>query len=166
MGKGRKAVPTALKKLAGNPGKRKYNDREPVVSVSKEVPSAPDFLDSVGKEEWARSGKLLHDAGVLTDVDLTAFGSYCQSYSDFIHAVDGLKKSGHIIRDPENEKKFKINPWRRVLIESQANMKQLLSEFGMTPASRSKVKTEQTDPDEDFDAFLNSGGPKLVKGGK
>ena len=39
---GRKPKPTAVKKLEGNPGKRKLNMKEPV--PAKGMPTCPDWL--------------------------------------------------------------------------------------------------------------------------
>ena len=39
---GRKLKPTAVKKLEGNPGKRKLNSKEPV--PAKGIPACPDWL--------------------------------------------------------------------------------------------------------------------------
>ena len=39
---GRKPKPTAVKKLEGNPGKRKLNKKEPV--PAKGMPECPDWL--------------------------------------------------------------------------------------------------------------------------
>ena len=49
---GRKPKPTALKKLEGNPGKRKLNTKEPV--PDKGMPDCPKWLLPETKEEWKR----------------------------------------------------------------------------------------------------------------
>ena len=49
---GRKPKPTALKKLEGNPGKRKMNTKEPV--PGKGMPDCPKWLLPEAKEEWKR----------------------------------------------------------------------------------------------------------------
>ena len=47
---GRKPKPTALKKLEGNPGKRKLNTKEPV--PGKGMSDCPKWLLPEAKEEW------------------------------------------------------------------------------------------------------------------
>ena len=44
---GRKPKPTAIKKLEGNPGKRKLNTKEPI--PAKGMPECPDWLLLVQK---------------------------------------------------------------------------------------------------------------------
>ena len=47
---GRKPKPTAVKKLEGNPGKRKLNTKEPI--PAKGMPACPDWLMPEAKKEW------------------------------------------------------------------------------------------------------------------
>ncbi len=77
---GRKPKPTALKKLEGNPGKRKLNTKEPV--PGKGMPDCPKWLLPEAKEEWKRLCQKLSEMGVLTEVDMAAFAAYCQRYTD------------------------------------------------------------------------------------
>ena len=67
---GRKPKPTAVKKLEGNPGKRKLNTKEPV--PEKGMPACPDWLMPEAKKEWERLAKLMNQMGVLTEVDMAA----------------------------------------------------------------------------------------------
>ena len=76
---GRKPKPTAVKKLEGNPGKRKLNSKEPV--PAKGIPACPDWLMPEAKKEWERLAELMNQMGVLTEVDMAAFAAYCQSYA-------------------------------------------------------------------------------------
>ena len=75
---GRKPKPTAVKKLEGNPGKRKLNKNEPV--PAKGMPECPDWLLPEAKAEWERLCEKLSDMGVLTEIDMAAFAAYCQSF--------------------------------------------------------------------------------------
>lgn len=64
---GRKPKPTAVKKLEGNPGKRKLNTKEPV--PAKGMPTCPNWLLPEAKSEWKRLAELMNQMGVLTEVD-------------------------------------------------------------------------------------------------
>lgn len=76
---GRKPKPTAVKKLEGNPGKRKLNTKEPV--PGKGMPDCPKWLLPDAREEWKRLSEKLNQMGVLTEIDRSAFAAYCQSYA-------------------------------------------------------------------------------------
>lgn len=62
---GRKPKLTAVKKLEGNPGKKKLNTKEPV--PAKGMPDCPDWLMPEAKAEWNRLAKGLSDMGVLAE---------------------------------------------------------------------------------------------------
>ena len=74
---GRKPKPTALKKLEGNPGKRKLNKKEPI--PGKEMPDCPQWLLPDAKDEWVRLCEKLNQIGELTEVDRTAFAENSKS---------------------------------------------------------------------------------------
>ena len=81
---GRKPKPTALKKLEGNPGKRKLNTKEPM--PEKGMPDCPKWLLPEAKEEWKRLCQKLSEMGVLTESDMAAFAAYMNTvYRYSIH---------------------------------------------------------------------------------
>ena len=71
--------PTAIKRLEGNPGKRKLNETEPKPTMG--VPECPDYLDDVAKKEWGRLTTILTAMKVLTEADYIALANLCQAYS-------------------------------------------------------------------------------------
>ena len=70
---GRKPKPTAVKKLEGNPGKRKLNTKEP--NPGKGMPDCPAWLLPEAKTEWIRLSEKLNQMGVLTEIDRSAFAA-------------------------------------------------------------------------------------------
>ena len=56
MHNGRKPKSTAIKKLEGNPGKRKWNTKEPI--PTKGMPDCPGWLLPDAKKEWERLADL------------------------------------------------------------------------------------------------------------
>ena len=58
---GRKPKPTAIKKLEGNPGKRKLNTKEPI--PAKGMPNCPEWLMPEAKKEWERRADLMNQRG-------------------------------------------------------------------------------------------------------
>ncbi len=70
--RGRKPVPTALKVVRGNPGKRALNTREAEPAPPATL-TPPDWLAEDAKREWADKAPMLHRLGLLTEADLDAF---------------------------------------------------------------------------------------------
>lgn len=135
-GGGRKPIPTALKLLAGNPGKRQLNEREP--RPVRQAPKCPKHLTGEARAEWRRAAKQLLDVGVLTTIDRTALAMYCQAWARWLEAEEALRQYGVMVKSPSG---FPMqSPYLAVANKAMEQMQRLLTEFGMTPASRTKVE--------------------------
>jgi phage terminase small subunit len=84
MTAGRKSIPTEIKKLKGNPGKRALNDKEPKPNV--EIPECPAHLTGEARTEWDRITKELHALGNIARIDRAALTVYCMAWLDFVFA--------------------------------------------------------------------------------
>jgi phage terminase small subunit len=136
----------------------------------RRAPTAPAHLMGVAKAEWRRMSRLLRDAGLLTALDTVALAAYCMAYARHVEAEGMLQGSpGNCPNcDPRNEherkdgcsppfhlvpeygmvikdRRGKTGPSPYISIANQAmsQMLRLLGEFGMTPASRSRIPKEK-----------------------
>ena len=133
--RGRKPTPTAIKELEGNPGKRPLNEREP--KPAKKAPACPKWLEDEAKKEWRRLAKKMEMMGVLTEVDMAAFAGYCQAYARWKEAEEFISLHGTIVKTPSGY-------WQQVPQVSIAQtylkvMNRFAEQFGLTPASRSRI---------------------------
>jgi P27 family predicted phage terminase small subunit len=142
--------PTKLKALAGNPGKRKLNDAEPKPRAG--APACPAWLDAEAKAEWKRILPELQALKLLTKVDRAALAGYCQSYSRWRTAEQAIAKYGLTF---ETERGPRKRPEVSISEKASALMKGFLQEFGLSPASRSRVHVPTDKPTDPLDAFLN-----------
>jgi len=139
---GRRPTPTALKLLRGNPGKRPINRAEPCPSLEVVM---PDWLSPDAAKHWPTVAKQLHDAGLLTSIDVTALGLYCESFARWKHANGQIARFGTIVKTPNG---YPIqSPYLAIANHAHEQMVKLLAEFGMTPSSRSRCKV--TKPHDD-----------------
>lgn len=139
MGKrGPAGKPTALKEMAGNPGKRAMNRREPRPRVM--LPAAPRHLNDEARREWRRMGRELLALGVLTSVDRAALAAYCVAYSRWVEAEGQVTKLGTIVKTAAGN--LIQNPYLAVANRAMEQMCRLAGEFGMTPSSRSRVQAQ------------------------
>jgi P27 family predicted phage terminase small subunit len=150
---GRNAKPTALKRLQGNPGKRKLNDAEPTPPTG--APTMPDWLDKEAKCEWVRIVPILEEMGLLSRADEKALAAYCSSFAQWVAADKMIVKHGPLVVERlSTGSRLKINPAVRVKSDALKLMKSFLIEFGLTPASRSRLSVskgeEASDPFEEF----------------
>lgn len=143
--RGRKPKPTALKVLEGNPGKRPLNEKEP--QPEKKAPRCPSWLEPEAKKEWKRMAKTLETIGVLTQVDKAAFAGYCQAYARWKEAEEFLSKHGTIFKTPSGY--IQQVPQVSIAQTYLKVMKDFCSEFGLTPAARTRIQVDSAEGQED-----------------
>lgn len=148
---GKNAVPTALKLIRGNPGKKKLNDRE--AKIPRAAPEPPEFLNVDGKQEWERICSMLANVGLMTSADRGALGAYCQAYGVWAQAERAINKlqdenelNGLLMRTSNG------NIVQHVLVgvarRARLDVVRYACEFGMTPAARSRVHVNHDGEEE------------------
>lgn len=148
---GRKPKPSALRELAGNVGHRPINKNEPKFSGT---PTCPRHLDDEAKKEWKRISKELTSMGLLTSVDRAALAAYCAAYSRWASAEEQIQKFGLVIKSPKSGYPVP-NPYVGIANTALDLMRKFASEFGMTPASRTRLSVEPPKGSQDpFEAFM------------
>lgn len=155
--------PSKLKELAGNPGKRPLNDREPSIPVPSSAPYAPRFLNEEGKREWRRMAKILIGAGLYAEIDRAALALYCQAWGRWLEAERELGKTGGPILTAHGTGNLYQNPWLHVANKAQDQIRRMIAEFGLSPAQRSRVVALQV-AEEPTLAEILRGDFGVVKG--
>jgi len=138
--------PTALKNLSGNPGKRALNGVEPQFDVPGRMLPAPDYLTEEGKVIWRDLGKMLLNAGLFATVDKYALGMFCASAARWMEAERKLQKEPAVITSPTTGALYQ-SPWLAIGNRAWDQMRRMFSEFGLTPAERSRLRVA-TNEDE------------------
>jgi len=154
---GRKPIPTAIKQLNGNPGKRPLNRNEP--KFGTHGVTCPKHLDKTARAEWKRVSAELSTTGLLTTVDRAALAAYCAAWSRWVDAELNIQKFGTVIKSPKSG--FPIqNPYVGIANTALDQMRKFAVEFGMTPSSRSRISTADGptsgDPFADFMASIGA----------
>ena len=156
---GRKPIPTELKKLAGNPGKRPLNLDEP--RYESYVMSVPRFLDAEAKREWRRVVKELAAVGLISTVDRAALAAYCMAWSRWVKAEKSLEREELVLT---TDKGYSYpNPLIGIANGALDQMKRFMVEFGMTPSSRTKVKAEKPQEPDELERLLFGSQVKVKK---
>jgi P27 family predicted phage terminase small subunit len=160
MAKGRRPLPTAVKKLRGNPGKRALNPQEP--KPSGIAPEMPSDLPELAQIEWNAIVPLLLQLGVLSQIDGKALAAYCHAYARWMQAECEVRRYGIVVKEPvllmgkpTGYERHKKNPAVTISETAMKIMKSFLIEFGLTPASRSKLHIEQGKPIDPMEAYLD-----------
>jgi P27 family predicted phage terminase small subunit len=157
--RGRKPKPTALKQLAGNPGKRALNKKEPKPIPA--IPECPSHLKGVARIEWNRITKELFWMNIISRVDRAALAICCTSWADYVKACNKLEKEGEVIISEKGG--MYQNPWVGIKKRSMEQINKFYAEFGMTPSSRSRMQVETFSEEEELEKMLFG---KAVRVGK
>ena len=141
MGRGRRPKPTTLKVLQGNPGKRGLNEEEPEYGAG--APPKPDWFDDYASAEWDALTSILVPARVLTKGEIGVLVVACDAYSQLRQCQEYLKEKGSISYDASSATSgANYKPYPEVAQRNQARRQYLsaLSELGLTPSARTKMK--------------------------
>jgi len=153
-----------LKKLAGNPGKRPLNDREPQPRPASA--RLPHGLTRGAQKYWRAMARDLIELGVLTTADVPAFILMAEHYGVARQAAQELVQDGRlkltVIDTNGNERK---HPLLQVLRDNAAAYRMFAVEFGMTPSSRSRVKVAPAEQEPSLaEVLFNSIGLDVAEG--
>ena len=147
---GRRPTPTKLKVISGNPGHRPLPQDEPQPEIKQ--PDPPEWLSGEALREWNRVVPELFKLKLISEIDRSGIVAYCVAYGQYVRAQGDIKTLGAIIVTTNGN--IIQNPAVGIANTSVDIMRKFLIEFGMTPASRSKVsapgKKKAKDGWEDF----------------
>lgn len=148
--------PTALKILHGEKNKDRINPNEPKPPAI--TPDPPVTLDRHGKDVWRRTVPVLGRNGLLTEVDGDTLAEYCHLQSLNYHVCRALKRCGHSMLTEKHTVdgagneilEVKTNPLVTQKLNIAARLLPYLREFGMTPASRTRIQVAGGSRQDEF----------------
>lgn len=149
MRRGPKPKPTHLKVMAGNPGKRPLPTNEPKPAPG--LPDPPEGMDESTRAVWQRLAVELEAAGIATQLDSLAFEMLVRAYVEMQAAAAKVAQLGPVWMDQGEGKipKFVYSPFWVIQNKEWKKLQAMLTEFGMTPSSRSKVISANVPKDDD-----------------
>jgi P27 family predicted phage terminase small subunit len=129
----RKAKPKGLKEIACSQHKPpEGNETKPVVILE-----CPSELGPLARQEWDRIVGELTSLGVLSVFDRGPLAAYCNAYALWIDATEAVQKYGAMIKSPNGYPTQ--SPYLATVNRQAEIMLRVASEFGFTPASRSRI---------------------------
>ena len=150
---GRKPKPTTIVE--------KQKERQD--SGLQRLPPSPDYLTAKEKAEWTRVGRQLIEAGLICKLDSTVLAAYCTAFGRWIEAQDSIRKHGVLVKSPSG---FPMqSPYLSISNKAMEQMIKLMSELGMTPASRTRIpKSEQVKPKNKTNVQPSGKDPRGILG--
>lgn len=144
--------PTKLKILQGTTRKDRMVENEP--EPENKIPSPPSHLNKTAVCEWERISVELFRLGLLSEIDRSALAGYCEAYSLWVEACEYKNEMAQ--KDPSNKGLLDTTsnmnviqaPIVGIINQSRKAMKDFLVEFGMSPASRTRVSSKLSENDK------------------
>jgi P27 family predicted phage terminase small subunit len=147
--RGRRPKSNVVKLVSGS---RRVNKREPRPKLA--LPEPPEHLDAVAKREWARVAPELYALGCLTALDTAALAIYCACWSMWVEAERHIDAEGATMVAPSGLEK--PSPWLVIASSASKQMTAMAQEFGMTPASRGRIKAVPPEKPDAFEDLMNT----------
>jgi P27 family predicted phage terminase small subunit len=149
---GRRPTPVALKILKNNPGKRPLPAADVAVPALPGDTPPPPSLSPGAQTEWRRLLPVLVRAGLATVLDADALRAYCTELARYEAANAEVERNGPVIVGPTG--RAKVSPYYTVAAHALKSVRAFQIEFGLTPASRSRVSpTPPLSPSNPLDKF-------------
>ena len=162
-------VPTPLRVLRGNPGRRPLPKGEP--KPERVAPPMPADLDPIAKKEWKRLAPMFVRLGTLTETDGMAFAELCTAYAASVRIRKAIKACGYKLltvkhsfleketKDGRSDEVMAVEPKINPLYAQQRlagqNLRYWCNEFGTTASSRGKINVPYSEGADPQETFLN-----------
>ncbi|WP_299716879.1 phage terminase small subunit P27 family [Tardiphaga sp.] len=102
------------------------------------------------QREWTRLVGELSALNMITSLDRAALATYCGAYTLWAEATEAIQKFGAMVKSPTGYPMQ--SPYSSIANRQAEMMIRIASEFGFTPASRSRIAV----PDEPFPAVRST----------
>lgn len=135
--RGPKPTPRNLRIVKGITRPDRTNADEPILPVT--MPHPPDNLSDAEANVFTDMARKLARMRVISEVDADALAIYAVNFCEMITANDRIKEMGLIVRAPKTNVPMH-NPFLSIRNNAQKVCMGILTEFGMTPSSRTRVK--------------------------
>lgn len=127
--------PTLLKLAEGTYREDRVAKDEP--KPKARVPNPPKHMGKIALEEWHRLVEELKELGLITNLDRAALVVYCDLWEHYVIASEKVKTQGQVIQTSNGN--TIENPQFSIKKRAAEMMHKFLIEFGMTPASRTRI---------------------------
>jgi len=159
--RGPQPLPANVHMLRGNPSKKSAAELFDEFNPAVEIPNAPSWIWPEAKKEWKRLGAELERYGLISKLDRAALVLYCQAWARLVWAETMLSRAMKVAEERRIEAEARGEEWKGgdgIMVPSpngslvyshhwvvQRRAAQevhwYLQSFGLSPSSRSRVKT-------------------------
>ena len=159
MGKGRRPLAQEIHHAQGtfrqNPQRENKQAPKPILGY----PQPPESVQSMPKAaaKWVHLCGILEELNMLATCDVDLIEAYCITYAMYRDALANVTRTGQVLmnKNAKGVVEVRRSPFSVELHKYMDRLTKILPEFGLTPASRSRVHTvDQKDEEDPFDELL------------
>lgn len=142
--------PTHLRLVEGDPG-RKLSSRKHEPQPRRRAPRCPQWLSEEARKAWREIVPELQRIGVLTVIDGQALVRYCVAHARWVEAEEWIEENGLQveIRTKKGTIAYGEAPYVGIADKYGKVANRLATEFGLTPASRTRIHAPPPSDDDD-----------------
>lgn len=142
MGAGRKRKPTAMLKSSGTYREDRHGGK---MNTNVSIPHPPTQIEGISKETYDFIASRLNDLGVISELDGFALQMISDAWEDYISARSVIRQNGptYSTETSNGDIMFRPRPELAMMTNAWDRLKKMLSEFGLTAASRAKINVEE-----------------------
>lgn len=129
--------PTSLRIMKGNPSHRPINKAEPQPRAV--APTSPIPLSERAIEFWNYFVPILASMKVLSEADGVPLANLCNAMCTLEEAQEMIKTEGLIMVSKSGW--LQISPFQSLIQQQMKIIGDICSQFGLTPSSRTKIKS-------------------------
>jgi P27 family predicted phage terminase small subunit len=147
MPAGRPPLPANVHKLNGNPSKKPEGELSPAMEPPVELPEPPEVLNEQARAVWYELGAELKALGLISKAYSPVYALLCAAKADWMrlrakleaaYAAGGEDEcAGYVARYDSGA--TQITGLHVALNKAEEKLLKYAQEFGLTPASRTKV---------------------------
>ena len=167
--RGPKPLPANVHLLRGNPSKKPTGALLDEFCPEVEIPDFPVWIWPEAKKEWKRITPILEELGLISGLDRTALGLYCQAVGRLVELelafngqVKRLEEGGANYVDAVAKASQSETPsgyvqqsvMTQLIKNHREQVNRYLMHFGLSPAARARVQASNyVDPTLDLPGF-------------
>jgi len=143
---GPKPKPGETKRLQGNPGHRPLNENEPKPPAG--APDMPSHLNDDAQAAWQWLVDMLQSMNLLVKSDLALMSLYAETWAEYVKIRRDVNKHGFVMVSPKTGMPF-TTPHLNIEAMLKKQLMTCISELGLSPPSRARLKVKDNDKDDD-----------------
>jgi P27 family predicted phage terminase small subunit len=139
---------SALKQLHGTfrQDRAPENEATPNLASQNQL-KAPDWLSERATAKWNELALRLQSLGLLTEIDLDVFATYCVSWSNWREAEECIEKYGATTKAQSGYEA--VSPHVTRAKNHLAELIKLSGLLGLSPSARSRIEVSPQQPEDD-----------------